>query len=100
MISHDHRTTFGKFLKERFQRGYDYGMVRPRLEHWSAARTLFYVLAAPLTLAMMLIRAFRFAAASENLGMFLRCMPIIFLGFAARQTGEAAAHWTILWRRS
>ena len=98
-VLHDHRATWGQFLRERFERGCDYGLVRPRLEGWSRARLLAYALAAPLIAGWMTLRALRYAALAGHLGNLLWCLPVVAAGYAGRQAGEAAAHWRLAWRR-
>ena len=98
LIFHDHRTTWSEFLRERFQRGYDYGSVRPRLEHWSRARKLGYALAAPLIALLMLARGVGYSVTTGNLGLLLKCLPVVLAGLAARALGEAKAHWRAAWQ--
>jgi glycosyltransferase involved in cell wall biosynthesis len=92
-ILHDQLTTWPAFLRERWQRGYDYGTVRPRVEGWSRARSLAYVAATPLIVAVMLIRALRYAMASGHLTILVRCLPVVAMGCGAWSWGEATAHW-------
>jgi len=83
-----------------FQRGFDYGMVRPRLQRWGRRRTLAYVVGTPLTVLWLLIRAFCYATPTGHFGTLVRCLPIITIGYTTRQIGEALAHWRLAWRRS
>jgi glycosyltransferase involved in cell wall biosynthesis len=99
VVYHDHRTDWRHFLTERYERGYDYGVVRPVEEGWGRARTLAYGMAAPLIAAWMTARAARYATASGHLGQLLCCFPVVAMGYAARCAGEAAAHWRVAWRR-
>lgn len=99
-IAHDHRTSLREFLIERFERGYDYGLVRPRLQRWSRIRMLAYVMAAPLIVLWLLIRAFYFVAPTGFFGMLVRCLPVVTVGYTARQVGEAVAHWRLAWQKS
>lgn len=99
-IKHDHRNGLREFLQERFQRGYDYGMVRPCLERWSRGRMLAYVLGAPLTVLWLLIRAFYYATPTGHFNMLVRCLPVVAVGYMARQIGEALAHWRLAWKQS
>lgn len=99
-IAHDHRTGLREFLLERFRRGYDYGMVRPRLQRWSRGRKLAYVVGAPLTVLWLLIRAFCYATPTGHFGMLVRCLPVVAAGYTARQVGEALAHWGLAWQKS
>jgi glycosyltransferase involved in cell wall biosynthesis len=92
-VLHDQLMTWPQFLHERSLRGYDYGMVRPRLECWSRPRLLIYVLAAPLIVAVMLLRGVSYALASGHLTRLARCLPVVALGHGARAWGEAKAHW-------
>lgn len=100
LVFHDHRTGWSKFLRERYERGRDYGLVRPVVERWSRHRTLLYAIAAPAVALWMIVRAVRYAAAAGHLAGLLCHLPVVFLGLAARAAGEAAAHWRIAWRRS
>ena len=99
-ILHDQLATWPQFLKERWQRGYDYGTVRPRSECWSRARSLAYVVATSLIVAVMLVRAVRHALASGHLMTLVRCLPVVAMGYGARAGGEAKAHWGAAWQRS
>jgi GT2 family glycosyltransferase len=98
-ISHDHRTSFAAFLTERFQRGYDFGLVRPKTAGWHAGRSLAYAAASPFIVIWMLAAAFRYAAAARHVALFVRSLPIVAMGYAARQAGEAIGLWSTVWRR-
>src|SRR5581483_2178660 len=87
-VLHDHHATWKDFLVERWERGYDAGSVRPRVEGWSRARAMSYAFAAPLIAAVMLARAARYAVESGNSAWFARCLPVVALGYAARACGE------------
>src|SRR5580704_571191 len=97
-VLHDQRTTWRQFLEERSQRGHDHGTVRPGYEGWSRARSFAYVLAAPAIVAVMVIRAAKYAAASGHRMALARCLPVVALGYAAWAWGEAKAHWGAAWR--
>lgn len=99
IVEHDHCLTWDVFLRQRFERGYDFGQVRPRVAQWTTGRTLAYLLATPLTGAVMTARAIRYAAEAAHLGLMLRCLPIVFAGYSAWGLGEAVAHWRALRRR-
>jgi GT2 family glycosyltransferase len=100
LVEHDHRITRLSFLRERFQRGYDFGLVRPRVQSWSRWRILAYVAAAPLIVLWMIARCAWYAWLSSNLRIMLRCSPVIAAGYLARQLGESLAYVKSLWRRS
>jgi glycosyltransferase involved in cell wall biosynthesis len=99
-ITHDHRATWPLFLHERFERGYDNGLVLPRVQRWTRLRTLAYVLGTPLILPWMTARALLYAAKSSQSVSALRCLPILVAGYAAWLLGEARAHWRVACRAS
>jgi hypothetical protein len=98
MVRHDHRVTFIAFVKERFQRGYDYGMVRPRVSGWSRARCLMMALLFPVVAAVMTLRALQYAALTGNLRPMILALPVVLLGYTVRAIGEASAHGRLVWR--
>jgi GT2 family glycosyltransferase len=100
IVDHDHRVTWLPFLRERFQRGYDFGLVRPRIRRWNGWRILAYVAATPLTVLLMIGRCARYAWLASNLGSLLRCLPVVVAGYTARQLGESFAYMKALWLRS
>ncbi len=97
LVEHDHRTTPGSFLRERWQRGYDFGIVRPRRENWSRLRVAAYLGGAPVIALWLIARCAQYAWRSSNSWSLLRCFPIVAAGYAARQWGEAAGLWKSLW---
>ena len=98
MVRHDHRVTFRGFVKERFLRGYDYGLVRPRVSGWSRARCLAMATLFPLVAAVMTVRALRYAAETGNLRNMILALPVVVLGYEVRAFGEALAHGRLAWR--
>jgi glycosyltransferase involved in cell wall biosynthesis len=99
-VRHDHRTHWRDFLRERSDRGNEYGRIRPQVENWAFGRSLAYAFAAPLIVVVMLLRTARFAWSSGHLVTFLRCSPVVVLGYTARAWGEAKGHWHAAWSRS
>ena len=98
MVRHDHRVTFIAFVKERFLRGYDYGLVRPRVSGWSRARCLMMALLFPVVAAVMTLRALQYAALAGNLRPMILALPVVVLGYTVRAIGEASAHGRLVWR--
>jgi GT2 family glycosyltransferase len=100
VVFHDHRADWSKFLRERYARGRDYGLVRPVVERWSRLRTVVYALAAPAVGPWMAVRAARYAAEAGHFTRFVTHLPVVVLGLAARAAGEGSAHWSVACRRS
>ena len=98
-IQHDHRVNWTQFLRERFERGLDYGRIRPQLQGWSRWRTLAYLVATPLIVLWMTARAVKYAALSSHLALMLWCLPVVAAGYSARQLGEAFAYGRLAWRK-
>ncbi len=94
VVSHDHPVTWRTYLRERYQRGEEYGRVRVQAGQWSKPRTLLWAACSilPLRLAHLLIKTGRTARAGGALGCYLRALPATALGFAAWLLGEAAAY--------
>lgn len=98
-VLHDHRAGWRSFLRERRQRGFDFGRERPRLENWGRARTIAYAVAAPALLVWMLAQSCRYVRSGRQWSAWLRHLPVLVAGYAARQIGEACGYWKALWRR-
>lgn len=92
VVLHDHQTTIGRFIRERLARGKEFAQVRSDWFAWSKARALAYLLAAPLTLAVLLIRAARYCAAAGHGWRYLATFPLQFIGHASWLLGESWAH--------
>jgi GT2 family glycosyltransferase len=92
VVLHDHQTTLGRYIHERITRGKEFARVRSDWFAWSKARALAYLLAAPLTLAVVLIRAARSCAAAGYGWSYLATFPLQFIGHASWLLGESRAH--------
>ncbi len=100
LVFHDHLTDWPKFLRERYARGRDYGLVRPVVERWSRPRTALRALGAPAVVPWMTARAVRYAAEAGHLTQLICHLPVVGLGLTARAAGEGRGHWSIACRRS
>lgn len=96
-VLHDHRHGWWSFLSERWQRGLDFGLERPRWESWGTARRLAYALAAPLLTAWMLAQSARYVRRPAQWLAWLRYLPVLSAGYAARQCGESYGYWKTVW---
>jgi glycosyltransferase involved in cell wall biosynthesis len=92
IVRHDHPATWRTFLAERYSRGRDFGLARPRLEGWSRGRSLLMAAAAPAILAVMLARALRYSLAARRGLRFAIHFPVAVIGSAARQIGESVGY--------
>lgn len=95
IVYHDHRSTFGELLQERFVRGADFARLRSELENWDAFRTnvIFVATIFPLRLTKLLARVFAACLRSDCLFDFIRTLPVITAGHAAWLAGEATQYW-------
>ena len=99
IVIHHHTCTWGEFLSERFRRGHDFGLVRPREQGWSRLRCMAYAAAFPAVAMVMTVRAVRYARTGQQLTSMLAVMPVALAGYLARCAGEALAHWRLAWSR-
>lgn len=98
-VLHDHRAGWRSFLCERWHRGFDFGLERPRLEGWPPPRTLAYALAAPALLLWMIAGSARYVRGAAAWRAWLWHLPVLIAGYAARQAGETCGYWIALWRK-
>ncbi len=90
---HDHRTTAGQLLAERFARGRDFGEARSAQPGWGRPRLLAMLAASVLgpRLLHLLARVARNARRAGLAGAFVRTLPLVAAAEAAWLAGEAAA---------
>jgi GT2 family glycosyltransferase len=90
---HDHRTTAGQLLAERFARGRDFGLARSECAGWGRPR-LVAMLAVSVLGPRLLRLVARVAGNARRAGLaggFARTAPLVAAAEAAWLAGEAAA---------
>ncbi len=94
VLYHDHRSTFGQLLRERFVRGADFGRLRQERGNWSALRIIAVLCASvlPIRLMKLLGRTFACSLRAGCLGDFMRTLPITAGAHAAWLAGEASEY--------
>lgn len=94
VVEHDHRSTFGALMRERFERGREFGELRSRWEGWSAGRNALHLglTLLPLRLPKHLIRTAANAARAGYGATLVAGFPVIFAGAVAWLAGEAGAY--------
>ena len=95
VVDHDHRSTFGQLLRERFARGADFARLRAEAENWEWARTwaMFLVTIFPLRLIKLIGRTFAACLRSRCLFDFFGTWPVVAAGHGAWLAGEATQYW-------
>lgn len=94
VVEHDHRSSLNDLLRERFQRGREFGELRSRWEGWSAGRIGLQLglTLLPLRLTKHLLRtamnAFRAGAGVALVTAF----PVVLAGASAWLCGETRAY--------
>jgi len=99
VTTHVDIATPGKFIRERFDRGYDFGKARVARLNWSRGTCALRLLVTPAVPLMMLVRSGRYAADSRRLTGWLAATPVVLAGIWSWALGEACAHWGGVWRR-
>jgi GT2 family glycosyltransferase len=100
VVFHTHRTTMGRFWRERLSRGEDFARVRADFGHWSRARVTMYLAAMPLEPAVMLVRTLRHATRAGRLAEGIITSPVWLTGHLVWAVGEARAHAQMLISRN
>ncbi len=88
-----------EFLRERFERGYDFGRARLGRQGWPRSVCVVRLLAMPAIPAVMLARSGRYAAQSRQLPAWAASLPVVLAGLLSWSLGEARAHWEGVWRQ-
>lgn len=96
---HRHVADAPAFLRERYNRGVDYGANRPRHRGWSRLRIAAQLALAAVLPAVMTARSVRYAASSGRIRDAILTLPMILAGNLAWCSGEAVSHAKLLWRR-
>lgn len=92
-ITHLDHGSFGAFVRERWARGRDYGLMRAEAERWGRLHCIVRILASPLVPLVMLWRSAGRAAAARRATAWLLTAPVQFVAQASWALGEAAGHW-------
>jgi len=92
VVRHEDPVGFGRFVRERHQRGRAYAALRVQKGSWSRARAAAYVLAAPLIGAKLILRGLGSAVRSGRPGAALLTLPITVPGFISWTLGELESH--------
>jgi len=95
VVDHDHRSTFGQLLHERFARGADFARLRAESENWDTSRTCAMLLVTifPLRLIKLIGRTFGACLRSRCLVDFFGTWPVVAAGHGAWLAGEATQYW-------
>jgi GT2 family glycosyltransferase len=99
VVCHLDEASPGRFLRERFERGRDFGRARVSRYCWSRGRCALYLLLFPMLPIVMAGKACWFASRSGHFVAWLATLPIQLAGYATWCAGEAVAHWERLWKR-
>jgi glycosyltransferase involved in cell wall biosynthesis len=99
IVTHLPHERLRPFLRERYQRGRDFGRMRVALQEWPAARCLAYLAAAPVLPFVMTARSGAYAVRARFVARWLETAPIQLVGNGLWCWGEATVHWSGLWRR-
>ncbi|HET7012213.1 MAG TPA: glycosyltransferase [Anaerolineales bacterium] len=102
VVWHHHMASWGSLLRERYDRGVEFGRMRSRFGGWSWPRLALHSLVTllPLRWAGLTIRTFRHSAAAGLLNDFLLTLPITSSAHAAWLAGESRGFLGELWRRA
>lgn len=94
IVFHDHMGQWRGLLRERFERGREFGRLRSSFHQWSTLRLLSHlvVTALPVRLAKLVGRVGVNAWRADMVVDFLRTLPVVVPGEAAWLTGEASAY--------
>jgi glycosyltransferase involved in cell wall biosynthesis len=104
IVYHDHRSSFGELLRERFVRGADFARLRSERKTWNRPRTFAILVATvlPLRLINLIARTFLACVRSGCAFDFVRTLPVVAAGHAAWLAGETTQYWRrlLFWRAS
>lgn len=95
IVYHDHRSTFGQLVRERFARGVEFGCLRLEWERWNNARTWMMLIASvlPVRLIKLIGRVLQSTLRAGCSFDWLRTFPVIAAGHAAWLAGESTQYW-------
>jgi GT2 family glycosyltransferase len=101
VVYHDHRGDWRGLVRERFQRGAEFGRLRSAHHQWSKLRILSHLFATllPLRLLKLVGRVGANAWRARLMGDYLWTLPLVVSGEAAWLAGEASAYLYLLRRR-
>jgi GT2 family glycosyltransferase len=90
LVRHHHTTTWLELVRERSERGREFGVLRAEQFAWGTPRILYQILITllPLRLANLLLRSFRNSRSAGMLQQFILTFPINLSGHAAWLLGE------------
>lgn len=89
VIANIHDESFGGLIRERYTRGLEFAAARADYERWSRWRAARFTLAAPLLLAIVLVRTARAAVVAGCAPDFLLTLPVQVAGHLAWILGES-----------
>jgi glycosyltransferase involved in cell wall biosynthesis len=98
VVYHDHMGQWAGLVRERFQRGAEFGRLRSSYHRWSRWRTLSHlaVTLLPFRLAKLVGRVGVHAGRAGMVWDFVRTFPIVLSGESAWLAGEASAYLKLL----
>jgi len=104
VVEHDHRSGPGNLLRERFQRGREFGELRSRWEGWSAGRIVLQLglTLLPFRLTKHLLRTAANAFRARAGLALMTAFPVVVAGATAWLAGEARAYAeaaAVMWKR-
>jgi GT2 family glycosyltransferase len=95
VVAHRHAGSAGSFLRERLNRGAEFGRLRAATRGWTRGRSAVYIVATPALALGNLIRCVRYARQAGWAHALRRALPLLVAAEAAWALGEArgyAAH--------
>lgn len=98
---HDHRSSRGRFLRERFTRGQEFGALRGSRRNWSRSRVALMALVTllPIRLANLLVRTIGNAWPTQRRWRYLSSLPVAAIGHEAWLLGELSTYLRLLFQR-
>jgi GT2 family glycosyltransferase len=96
VVAHTHGGTAAGFVRERWDRGAEFGAVRAAYERWSRGRLIVKLVATPLTILGVLMRAAADCSHSGRLRSYLWTFPLQIVGHGGWTAGEARGYWGLL----
>jgi GT2 family glycosyltransferase len=99
VVRHHHVVTLRGALRERYERGCDFGRLRGAHAGWSAGQTLKQTLVtlSGLRLANLVVRTGANARRARRFGWFMATLPLVTMGHAAWLAGELRGYreWSV-----
>jgi len=92
IVADSHVPHLRELVRERYSRGREFAAVRANYEHWGRWRATWFALAAPVLLAIVLVRAGRTARLAGWTKDFLATLPVQIAGHLAWILGETRCY--------